>query len=628
MKYNFINLSEDITMGMHDFAEFHGFELGRDGIEITLTINNEKRIFIKKEMDKIKVTLPKEGYIFRAMTHIISRFENTYTYEEPIKFDTCGVMFDVSQANSLLNAKSCKLMLKLLSGMGYNMFMLYMEDCYVIDDEPYFGYMRPKYTYSDLKELDDYAYSLGIEMVPCIQTLGHLTDALKRDYPYGDFKDDDTTLLVGDGRTYELIEKMIKTASAPFRTKRIHIGLDEAFLLGQGKYLMKNGYRDKSEIMQEHLKKVYAITEKYNLKPMMWGDMFFRAKTKNNDYYNLDIMFDESDRLTDFPNLTPIYWDYYQYDSNFYEAMLQKTRELGNDVIFAGCSRNVRTFAAHHTKSVITTNPALTACKKIGVKEVFTTVWGDDNRESSAFTVLPDLMHFAEHGFMDEIPDEARCAQRFLECTHESYEAFISISALDEIPGYNKPNVDNLSPSKIIIWQDILLGIVDKDLGDFDFEPHYKELTKYFEKCKSESNHFYMLFDFYEKVSRVLELKSGIGRKLASAYKSGDRKFLAYAVKNILPDLYGRLKELHYIHRKLFMKCHKPVGWEILDIRYGGAIQRIDTAIDRIKSYLDEKCNRLEELEEQRLSFNNTNIVPVYPNYARLCSASRIGEKI
>ena len=62
---------------------------------------------------------------------------------------------------------------------------------------------------------------------------------------------------------------------------------------------------------------------------------------------------------------------------------------------------------------------------------------------------------------LDEIPDEARCAQRFLECTHESYEAFISISALDEIPGYNKPNVDNLSPSKIIIWQDILLGIVD-----------------------------------------------------------------------------------------------------------------------------------------------------------------------
>ena len=63
--------------------------------------------------------------------------------------------------------------------------------------------------------------------------------------------------------------------------------------------LMENGYRSKSEIMNEHLEKVYAISQKYNLKPMMWGDMFLDNKvfpypyarntnTREELTYNLD----------------------------------------------------------------------------------------------------------------------------------------------------------------------------------------------------------------------------------------------------------------------------------------------------------------------------------------------------
>jgi hexosaminidase len=44
---------------------------------------------------------------------------------------------------------------------------LYTEDTYQIPDEPFFGYLRGAYTEAELREIDDYAYALGIEVVPC-----------------------------------------------------------------------------------------------------------------------------------------------------------------------------------------------------------------------------------------------------------------------------------------------------------------------------------------------------------------------------------------------------------------------------------------------------------------------------
>ena len=625
MNFKFLNLSDNIQLGMNEFAKFHNFQISENGFCVKVIIVKEKKITIEKTRFEINVYLPEESLIFRVMTILLNKKdEDNFTYSEPLKFDVRGVMTDGTQANSLLNLDTAKQLLNLIAGMGYNMFMLYTEDCYVIEGEPYFGYMRPKYTQEDFKMLDNYAFNLGIEMIPCIQTLGHLTEALKRRYPYGDICDDESTLLVGEEKTYALIEKMIKTVSSSFKTKKIHIGLDEAWNLGRGAYLRKNGLKDKSTIMREHLDRIYEITEKYSLQPMMWGDMFFRAKSAKNLYYDLDVKFGEEDRLSVYPNLTPIYWDYYSEDEEFYKKMIYKYAEISDTLIFAGCSRNVQTFASHHSSSIRTTNPALNACKKTNIRQAFTTIWGDDNRESIIFSVLPALMHFAEHFFCDASPDEERCAIRFKECTKESYEDFVAISKIDEVKGYNDPNIGSLSPSRVIIWQDILLGICDKDLGDFDFSPHYKQLKEYFSKAKNESYGYGDLFDFYEKLADVLEIKSQIGRDLYKAYNSGEREKLKEISEKVLPELRERLKKLHFVHRSLFMKHHKAVGWEVLDIRYGGVITRCETAAIRISDYLNGRIAKLEELEEERLSYKNENMIPGNAVYTRICSASRI----
>ena len=58
--------------------------------------------------------------------------------------------------------------------MGYTQLMMYTEDTYTVDTQPFFGYLRGRYSVQELQQLDRFAQRLGIELVPCIQTLGHM----------------------------------------------------------------------------------------------------------------------------------------------------------------------------------------------------------------------------------------------------------------------------------------------------------------------------------------------------------------------------------------------------------------------------------------------------------------------
>ena len=88
-------------------------------------------------------------------------------------FRNFGVMIDCSR-NAVMTIKQLKKFITVISRMGYNQVQLYMEDTYEVDGEPFFGYLRGKYSKQELKELDDFAYGLGVELVPNIQTLAHM----------------------------------------------------------------------------------------------------------------------------------------------------------------------------------------------------------------------------------------------------------------------------------------------------------------------------------------------------------------------------------------------------------------------------------------------------------------------
>ena len=101
-----------------------------------------------------------------------------------------GVMVDCSR-NAVMNVASVKKFAKLIRSMGYNTLMLYTEDTYEVDNQPAFGYHRGRYSQAELRELDQYCLSIGMEMIPCIQTLAHLPCIFKWNDVYNDIRDID-----------------------------------------------------------------------------------------------------------------------------------------------------------------------------------------------------------------------------------------------------------------------------------------------------------------------------------------------------------------------------------------------------------------------------------------------------
>jgi hypothetical protein len=62
-------------------------------------------------------------------------------------------------------------------------------------------------------------------MIPCFEAYGHMSQYLAWDEA-GKVKDTASVLLAEEEETYKLLEEMIVALSKPFRSKRIHIGMD------------------------------------------------------------------------------------------------------------------------------------------------------------------------------------------------------------------------------------------------------------------------------------------------------------------------------------------------------------------------------------------------------------------
>ena len=58
---------------------------------------------------------------------------------------------------------------------------------------------------------------------------------------------------------------------------------------------------------------------------------------------------------------------------------------------------------------------------------------------------------------------------------------------------------------------------------------------------------------------------------------------------------------------KIWYEFNKPSGAEVLDIRLAGIVSRCETASKRINDYLNNKIEKIEELEYERMPFASYN---------------------
>ena len=511
--------------------------------------------------------------------------------KEKTNFKRFGVMLDCSR-NAVMKVETVKRFIDHLQIMGYNALELYTEDTYEIKDEPRFGYLRGRYTGEEIKEIDAYANSRGVELIPCVQTLGHFS-ALVRNTEFSDIVDSNDVLLVDEEKAYALIEKIFATLAENFTSRAVNIGMDETFALGRGKFLDKHGYENRFSIFLRHLQRVVQIAEQYGFTPHMWSDMFFRIATGGKYYVDEPFDFPEN-VVSGLPeNIELAYWDYEHYNAREYDVMLDCHARLNRNVWFAGGAWTWTGFAPLNKVALKKTKAAMESVRTNGIKNVLITMWGDDGGECSYFSVLPTL--YAARQYADGNFDDEEIKRGFFNLFKVAFDDFLALDLPDM--EYAK----QVAVSKVGLYNDPLLGIYDKNIEKWGKNPYGEHAKCLLAIAKSAGEYAY-IFNSQARLCETLVQKLDFGVRLRKAYQSGEKS----ALKSYLKELSKIEKRVQAFYKAFYVLWHtenKPHGWEVQDARLGGLIQRLKTCKLRIKEYLQGKIGEIAELEEEILDY-------------------------
>lgn len=509
------------------------------------------------------------------------------------KFRRLGTMIDCSRG-AVMNVETVKRWIDITSDLGYHTLMLYTEDTYEVDGQPYFGYLRGRYTQEELKEIDEYATKQGMELIPCIQTLAHLEAIFRWGQVYHEIQDCESILLADNEKTYELIDAMFSTLHKCFRSRIVNIGMDEAFMLGRGRYQDINGYQDRFDILLNHLIKVSEIAKKYDFELIMWGDMFFRLlhSADGGDYYdgNTNVPDKVSRLIPDNVNL--IYWDYYSRDKARYDKNMQLHLAMKDNIWFAGGLWSWTGYAPHNQFSMEATKAAFEACIENGVKDVFLTMWGDDGAECSKFSLLPSLYYASEiakgQNDMEAIKDG------FYKKYGVSFDEFMLLDLI----GTPNQNQEIVNPERYMLFNDYFLGVFDSTIEE-GVSSTYISCSQKLKALEGNKEYGY-LFATLRSLCDILAIKYELGEKTRKAYHAGEKSQLQDLIQDY-DVLLGLLDDFYGCFHTQWFKENKPNGFELHDIRIGGLIQRTKHCRERIRSFVNGEVNALIELEEPLL---------------------------
>ena len=618
----FFETDEKLIKGASLLGEELGIRFTGDGTKIKAVKGIVASIM--REEGTVIITYSKECEFYRALS-MLNGFLDSESYKANLsarKFDMLCFMADMSR-NAVYNIESAKRMIRLLSLMGYDSMMLYTEDTFEMKEFPYFGYMRGRFSEEELKELDSYADVFGIELIPCIQSLGHLAAALKWN-AMSYLRDTSDIILAESERSYDFIEKMIITCKRCFRSEKINLGMDEAYSLGLGRYLSLNGYKKSSDIMASHLEKVVSLCEKHGYKPMIWSDMFFNMQF--GKYWVKEGHISEEIKSKVPKGLTLIYWDYYSLDREMFSNMIDNHLRFDNPTVFAGGAWKWSGFAPHNRFSLLSTKMQLDCCEEQGLKNVIVTAWGDNGAEASQFSVLPTMLYFAERVYSSEAGIELM-EQRSRECFGTGYEELLTLDAPNELPGISLTEGYPKNPCKYLFYNDPVTGLFNSHFDRATAKKAFAENAKKLSALKSNKRFGY-IFDSESALCEYLAASCDLNIRIREAYESKDKEALRIIAEKDIPDCLRLIGIFSEKFRRQWDIENKGFGFDIQDLRIGGMKERLSHCAALLNAYLKGEISKIDELEEEVRYFDcrpeesETNKYLSYNWFSRNFSAS------
>ncbi len=510
-------------------------------------------------------------------------------YRETCPFSTFGALICAAHGK-VFTVEQVQRWLRRLALMGYNLAMLYTDDTYEVPGEPFFGYLRGRYTAEELGAIDAYAARLGIELVPAIQALGHLTQLFQ--WPaYRAVADTKSVILANEPKSYELIEKMILAWKQATRCRRIHLGMDEAHDLGRGVFLDRHGYERGFEIFNRHLAKVVEICARHGLKPLIWSDMYFKlGSPTGQDYYSKDIRIPDEVKAQIPAAAQLVYWDYYHADPEFYRDWIARHRALAGEPMMASGVWNWGTFWHHAANTEKNAGACIEACRQTQLAELVFATWGDDGSYCDFDSALAGLAWCADKAFAPADPQPEVLEKRFAAVCGASYMALRLASELESGPLATAGIMWDYPLYNVYLHNARSVRRIDLRAEAERFERLAADLAMFAEDRAAGD------LDHARRLAGYLALRLRLGEELATAWAAQDRTALA-GVRDRLPEVVRLTEEVGLSFRRQWLTRCKPFGLEVIQLRLAGVAEGYRELARRLGEFLAGDCATLPELD-------------------------------
>ena len=199
---------------------------------------------------------------------------------------TRGFMLDVTRGRAPKNEEIFQLIDR-LAQLGYSHLELYIEHAFMFPGKEAVWKNASPLTPADIRKIDRYAADREIELVPNLNTFGHLEKFLDAEEfrhlaeceePY--FQEDVAIyrrgVLTPDEKSLEFVDSLLAGYVPCFTSKKINIGGDETYELGHGKSQERCQRIGKGQLYLDFLLKLYELAKKYSTKVCFWGDIILK----------------------------------------------------------------------------------------------------------------------------------------------------------------------------------------------------------------------------------------------------------------------------------------------------------------------------------------------------------------
>lgn len=516
--------------------------------------------------EKANKTMVRDGILY--YDRIPRALLQTITQEKKLNCEIpeLGILLDVSRG-PVFTVENLKKQICQIAMSGYTYIMLYVEDMLEIKHKQY-GYLKGRYSKEEIKELDKFCSIFEIELIPCIQTLGHFADFLKWD-KNAIYKDTDDIIMADNVECMNLIDKIIDFCLECFTTRKIHIGMDEAEGLGRGKYLDKYGYKRPQDIYVEHIDKMYTKFKECGYQEIIiWSDVPFSLNGEqylyNNDPDQLILKV-----LNQYQDLKICYWTYGNETVEKQKYIIANhSKNIDIDRIIVAGGVNQWGTISYLSNSCDGFKTLVEASRQSNLKDVMATIWFDDGGYNNFYTT--------QYGIYDR-----SCTFYDLKTTSEMFNFVfgLNVTEIKQISEFSDNYIDHVK----MLWDNPLIQM------------HYKSFKnkldlEVFEKCRVAY-----------PVSQEFEYQKQLINYIINKVMVQDAllKNLTIQTQEI-DNIILQIDLLQVAFREYWLSLFKPNGMYIILLRFGEQKTIFEEIKRRIEN--EEELIELKELCDVSLS--------------------------